>query len=127
MNERDLLDGEIAVYPGHPLTLAYLIVNAYPSLAQATRKSDRSEFMHALANCGIPGAGGNVYSALRFLKAVADGELSMQQAVDRANDNWAHCDDQAQTYIERWRQGQAQADRILDRLTKQLIHWSVAS
>lgn len=136
LNERECLDGETSVYPGHPLTVAYLIIHLYPSLACATRKSDRSDYMHALSNGAVPGAGGNVYSALRFLQAVVRGEQSMQAAIDSANSNWEHCDGQAdggrgyakseadrERFIKRWRHGQAQADRILPRLTEKLLFW----
>lgn len=123
MNEREILDGENAVYPGHPLTIAYLIINTYTSLAEAAKKSERTEFKDALSNGDIPGAGGNVYNALDFLDYVVNGRLSMKQAIGLANTMWANCDGQANGNIQRWKRGQEQADRILDRLTKQLEDW----
>lgn len=43
--------GERAIYPGHPLTIAYIIVSKYDSLEQAREKGSR--FPRALEDTDI--------------------------------------------------------------------------
>jgi hypothetical protein len=92
---RDFLNGEVAIYPGHPLTIAYLIVNAYPSLVAAIRKSDQTTYPDALSNGNIPGAGGNVLVALDFLRKAVIEHAPINDVIDHANSFWANCDSQA--------------------------------
>lgn len=125
MTDLDLLDGAPAIYPGHPLTLAWFIVNVYPSLAAATQKSARSEYSEALTNASIPGAGGNVHAALDFLRRVIAEQTSIEDAIDLANTVWARCDGQSgdARLVERFRRGQEQAACIVDKLRQKLKSW----
>lgn len=113
------------VYPGHPLVIAYLIVERYASLREALRGSTGG-YPAALVSARIPGAGGNVHAALDFLERVIDSRLPFEDAVKHANAWWAACDSQATSdaLIVRWRSGQTQADQILDLLQQRLSNWS---
>lgn len=104
---------ERIVYPGHPLTLALIITDVYPSLAEAEQK--------ALGSREVPGAGGNVHSALDFLRRAMAGNIDA--AIEHANAAWAYCDGQRTAQPERWRNGQAQADRVMDELRRGLERW----
>ena len=104
--QRDVL-GEPFVYPGHPVTLALLVIHAFPSLDAAEAKG--KEFPAALESGQIPGAGGNVYSALALLRHLRDG-MAWREAVEIADGAWKSCDDHYGS--ERWKRGQEQADRL---------------
>lgn len=110
--QRDVLGSEPYVYPGHAVTIALLIIHAFPSLEAAEAKG--REFPAALESPLIPGAGGNVYSALSLLRRLRDG-LGWTDAMLLADRNWSLCDNQFGT--DRWRRGQEQADRM-----KPLLH-----
>lgn len=110
--------GEAAVYPGHPVTIAYCIVRNFDSLKVASDKG--KTFPGALESNDIPGAGGCVYSALDFLRKLASG-MGYQEAVDRADATWGRTDNmrgaaEGTDEHERFTKGQAQADRLKDQL-----------
>lgn len=115
--ERDLL-GEPFVYPGHAVTLALLIVHAFPTLEAAEAKG--RDFPAALETNAIPGAGGNVYSALALLRRLRDG-MGWREAIENADGGWKSCDDHFGS--ERWKRGQAQADRVKQRLHDRVGAW----
>ena len=111
--------GESIVYPGHPLVIAFLIVSRYPNLESALKKGKESS--SALENSYIPGAGGNVYIALDFLRQCF--QIGFPRAYERACGSWANCDNQKVLDPERHRLGVEQADRILTRLIQALATW----
>lgn len=113
--DQDLL-GESIEYPGHPITLAFIIASLYPSLKSALDYQGR-DYPAALRDSRIPGSGGNVWGALDFLR---HSHNSWEFAVSFADDFWARCDNQKQNDQPRWRRGQEQADRIKDRLKEKL-------
>jgi hypothetical protein len=77
--------GEPAVYLGHPLTLALLIINKYKDFASASNMG--SQFPVALEDCDIPGAGGEVYAALDLLRSIQNG-TPVEKAVDDCMAHW---------------------------------------
>jgi hypothetical protein len=103
--EYDHLDGEFSVYPGHPVTIAYLIMQKYPSLAAASKVSTRSGFGAALSDIDIPGAGGRVHAAMSLLQRRAEG-ASWEELFARADDIWEG------EHFDKHELGQQQADRI---------------
>jgi len=111
--------GESAVWPGHPVTLGYLIFCNYPSLAKASVGCSAQSFPEALVNAVIPGAGGCVYSALDFLKSLKGG-MSFEAAVDSANATWAGTDDQERQYPKRYVKGLKQAALLAARLQSEV-------
>ena len=63
---------DLPIYPGHPMTLACQIAQAFPTLA-AAHKPTESGWPEALGNDKVDGAGGYVYAALQALDMLADG------------------------------------------------------
>ena len=108
----DVLGSEPCVYPRHAVTIALLIIHAFPSLEAAEAKG--REFPRALESNTIPGAGGNVYNALALLGHLRNG-MTWREAIEIADGAWKSCDDHYGS--ERWKRGQAQADRM-----KPLLH-----
>jgi len=65
--------GDIPYYPGHPITLACQIAQAFPTLAAAHEATPHG--WPAALSCGtVDGAGGNVYTALTALDKLHKGE-----------------------------------------------------
>ena len=151
-----------SVYPGHPITVAYLITRCFPNYEAAFAKSENSDYSNALSSSKIPGAGGNVRAAMELLHNLRDGtfaavagkgrfkELSSEweAAMKWADDDWRRCDGQAdgggswgrddwkpriggtgercspkEYYIDRWRRGQEQADKIKPLLEERDFWW----
>jgi len=103
------------VYPGHPLSIAYLILLAYPSYEAAT--SLNGNYPEALTSAVIPGAGGNVHAALDFLKSVPI--IGVERAIEHADHYWAQCAS-GENFGSRHGAGQLQADAVKERLRAQL-------
>lgn len=131
----DSLDARIAVYPGHPITIAYLITMKYPNFESAFVKVGKWGDAAALADCDIPGAGGNVSAALELLFWLRDGTFkkvgsksgrkTWDVAVSWADDYWSRCDSQNMTHQERWKKGQEQADQIKPLLKARRSWWKI--
>jgi hypothetical protein len=123
-----------AVYPGHAITLAYLIVNLYPSLEAASAPG--RHFTAVEEDGRLPGAGGHQNQAVELLRQLALGR-DWDTVAGRADESWARCDGQknggygefAQKnpdyYADRWRRGQEQADRIRPLLRAALQKWDL--
>lgn len=117
--EYRLLEGKAAVYPGHSVTLAYLIVNAFPSLdAAKCRKADES-FPAALSNSAITGAGRPVYAALDFLQRAFD--QGIEAAIDHGDKVWLG---ETATAFGKYREaGQIQADSVKAKFKELFRTW----
>lgn len=136
-----------AVYPGHPVTIGYLITLLYPSYEAAVesvygRDDGRYISTHACCNNDIPGAGGNVHSGERLLQRLRNGE-DITDVYAWADEVWRGCDSQAtgghyteERYpdpverqrwkdktIQRWKDGQAQADALKEKLVFRSAWW----
>lgn len=120
--QQTLLGGP-AVYPGHPLTLGLLIMEAYPDLAAAKARPDAKPGASyppapaALAS-SLPGAGGCMYSALDLLARIQDGRLTPEEAVEFARTDWRGLNHPGAV-----EPGQEQADRVADRFIEQARAW----
>jgi hypothetical protein len=112
---------EQAVYPGHPVTIAFCIVNAFETYEEAFAPTPHN-FAEALGSCAIPGAGGCVSSALHLLSHLRQG-LDTTKALEIADDTWARTDSQKEQYSERWAKGQEQADRFKAKLLERSDWW----
>lgn len=66
------LSAHEAIYPGHPITIAYVITQRYKSFVEATTIG--STFPAALEDDKVPGGGGRVYCALDLLRKRQEGE-----------------------------------------------------
>ncbi len=116
--------GEAAVYPGHPITLAYLITKVFPSYGEAVKVHAGRNYSAALASTDIPGAGGCVHEALSLLHGLREGEFSsLEEAFSWADQDWSRTDSQKVRDPERWRQGQEQADRVKPLLADRSFWW----
>jgi hypothetical protein len=144
--EYEILGREHSVYPGHPVTVAYIITQLYVSFEDATEVQEGHQYSNALGDNDVPGAGGNVSAALSFLHYLKTGILSWEDAIKYADESWATCDGQKEGsswghregwkpciddkpctpeeyYINRWKKGQKQADRIKPLLKQKITTW----
>lgn len=114
--------GEPAVYPGHPVTLAYLIVLTYPNLSAAQQFGQNSSVVEE--DQLLPGAGGHNACAVRLLADLDCGD-PWEEVVARADEFWASCDGQRDSvqHQQRWLDGQAQADKIKPLLQASVLEW----
>ena len=135
MKAYELLDKEWSVYPGHPVTVAYLIVKIYPNYEEAFAGDGTVwDYPNALSDNRIPGAGGNVSSAISLLRDLRESNHKLsakgkecsvwEAAMCWAAESWSTCDGQAKggydgnsaelvkRYKDRWKLGQEQADRL---------------
>jgi hypothetical protein len=93
------------IYPGHPITIAVAIMEDFTSLSLATEKGHNAP--KALESSSIPGAGGNVYSALDILKRPVD------ESINLADDIWrSYC---SNGFMDRYDSGVAEATALLPR------------
>lgn len=113
--ELDLPDGA-SVYPGHPLTIAYLITKAHSCFEEAAAPTCHG-FARALGNNEVPGAGGNVHHGLEVLRKLHKG-WDLPKAAEWAKQIWARTDRQDHVV-----QGQEQADKVLPLLATNPTWW----
>jgi hypothetical protein len=76
------------VYPGHPLVLAYLIVNLYPTYESALAHPPLL-FQPARVCAQLPGAGWNIRAACDLLEKLHKGE-DWYTLVFQADAWWTH-------------------------------------
>jgi hypothetical protein len=114
--------GEDAVYPGHPVTIAYCIVDQYESWEAASFCRDDSHICEALGDSAIPGAGGCVSAAIAHLKRLYVEKTDPEVVFQMMDDTWDRTDNHSDTakYFNRWQAGQKQANNFKPRLIKKL-------
>lgn len=125
--------GEPAEYPGHPVVNAYLITFVYPSLAVAKARGER--FLAVEENGELPGAGGHNTHGLVILESLAHCFTQGKPVEDVwavADNLWRSVDGQAnggyradgrERLLQRFKNGQAQADRIKPLLYERAKTW----
>jgi hypothetical protein len=79
--------GEYPIYPGHPLMIALFIFRSYPSASKALAPTQHNTY-DALGCCEVPGAGDACHTACRMVKMIRDGDLSIEDAPEWANEAW---------------------------------------
>jgi hypothetical protein len=118
--EYEVFGNEGTVYPGHPTSLALLIMMTFDSFVAASTRHPQQPYPAALGSQSIPGAGGNVYSALELLayarkhgaKAALEwGDACWRRAVGPDN------------FGDRYEPGQAQADAIKEKFRALATDW----
>lgn len=114
---------EHAVYPGHPLITATMIMDRYESLAHANFRPEGKDFGNALGDNFIPGAGCAVGSALRVLQ-VAQGPGGVEAAKAIAADYWDGWERQHANNKGPAAKGRMQAERILPEFVARLEGWT---
>jgi hypothetical protein len=107
----------VIVYPGHPLTIATLILTKYGTsgvdLAVAFAKHEAKDGYscpNALADVDIPGAGDCVYNALDILQGIRTGIRTPEAAVAEAAAIWRY--ERASDYKDKLEAGEAEAKSI---------------
>lgn len=131
-----------AVYPGHAVTVAYCIVNAFQTYEEAFQRTEHN-WAAALGDGRIPGSGGCVASALDFLRRLRQGATE-EEAFQFADELWCTVDSQKnggsifrrepetpeqaearkKRYQDRWREGQEQADLVKSLLLQHAAWWT---
>lgn len=115
------LIGEGPVHPGHPLTIALVIMSRFASLDEARLRGGSHNYPAALTEGDIPGAGGEVYSALALLSDIEAGTVSVADAPAEAARRWA--DSGAGGHTDRVAPGQIQANRLSDDFISKAREW----
>lgn len=100
---------EGTVYPGHPVSIAYLVMRSFPDFATAATRTEGRTFPAALGSGSIPGAGSNVYAALDTLSHAL--KYGIDAGLAYGDDYWSGCASGC-NYGERHAPGQQQADSI---------------
>lgn len=108
-----------AVYPGHAVVLAYIIMDEFPSYAAAMKKDKGVEYVNALTSDKVPGAGGCVQAALDLLREAR--LLSIEAAIFRADERWVS--ETSGGYLKYRELGQAQADGLKPHLIAKFANW----
>lgn len=123
--ERRVL-GELMVFPGHPIVLAYLIMHQFASLEEAAGADPESpsSYSRALACPAIPGGGGEVVTALRLLQELK-GSPEAEAVSRRYSDRWVT--GLAGGHSRNVTPGQAQADRIHAAFLAKASEWLVSA
>jgi len=97
---------DLPIYPGHPMTLAVQIAEAFPTLEAAHARD--GDYPAALGSSKVDGAGGYVYCALEALDRLRRGESldavlawadAHSEPVYRAE--WPAACEQARRYLAR--------------------------
>lgn len=114
---------EVAVYPGHPITLAWIITKVFPTFEEAFKTTEYN-WAAALGSIDVPGAGGCVHNALHVLQMLQQGE-PLETAFAFADDMWARTDTQKENDPKRWKEGQEQADKVKPLLRQRESWWSL--
>lgn len=111
--------GEAAVYPGHPVVVAYLIMKKFDTFEDASGKSPNCEYKNALVDNEIPG-GGEVHMALDLVKHITEGE-DINDLFDEFSERWER--GMAGGHTERVKPGQEQAERIKGKFIQFAGEW----
>jgi hypothetical protein len=82
----NILDGQFAVYPGHPLVVAWVIMNVYDTPDEALAMTKHG-WCEAVGSNDIPGAGDGAGNGARVCRKIRDG-MSGEDAADLAEELW---------------------------------------
>ncbi len=117
--DRPLL-GQSAVYPGHHITIAFLITFLYPSLEAAEAKGVESSVV--LENSALPGSGTAVWEAMRMLRQLKKAnQVSEIVEIFAEHDGlWKTC---GATTADAFKIGQGQANGVKRLLVERLKDW----
>ena len=107
------------VYPGHPIILAKMIMEKYPSLLTATHRVGDGSTIAVLADHDIPGAGGCVWAAVDTLRYLLSKEITSEQAFIYADRYW----DRSVSDVSKRKDGQHSADAVKNEVIKMASVW----
>lgn len=106
-------------YPGHPCTLALLILRKYPHNESAHVPLPGHSCPAALSDVDIPGAGGAVYKALDLIRHVRKGTLTPDAAIQWGIDGWRE-DRLGGDHRDRYPEGVAEEAKVVPLLREAL-------
>lgn len=113
---------ENVIYPGHPLVTATMIMDRYENLAHAEQRFENQQFLNALSDSFIPGAGCAVHRALDVLRLV-QGSGGVEAAKALAADYWDGWERQHANNKGPAAKGRMQAEQILPHFLARLEGW----
>lgn len=108
-------------YPGHPLVLAYLVMESFPSLEDALTIPRGKQVRKVFDGSGIPGSIGNIEVALEMLRLARDGR--MQEAFSLASRTWSSTGSGHFENTDGAR-GKAQAESLVEAFEAKSSKWS---
>lgn len=106
------------IYPGHPCTLALLVLRKYPQIDEAFARG--REFPNALEDSDIPGAGGAVHQALWLIGCVRKGTLTPDAAIQWGVDSW-RTGRLGGDHRDRYEEGVAEEAKVVPLLREALV------
>lgn len=111
----------MAVYPGHPITLAVTVMQAYASLESALERSASDGFKAALTNSAVAGARGPLNAALGMLHTLQEGVLSVEEVFQWADNYWY--EETNHGYERQYAEGLNQAHTLQPLFRQLLTRW----
>jgi hypothetical protein len=109
--------GEYAVYPGHPITCAVIVLHAYKDrLADAWKAVPPSGYHHCECHLDTPLAGGHLAKGCNLIRYVLSGEASIDDVIAWGDRMWIGAGGHKQNEAP----GQDQADRLKPKLREML-------
>lgn len=114
--------GDLCVYPGHPVAIAYMIFVLYPKIEEAFETRSGNGYANAVSDIRIPGAGGNVYQGMYLVRKLVDEPENFDEHVEAAFKQWERqlttpCDD---VYRDRLEPGNEAARKVIPELRERL-------
>lgn len=119
-SEREILDGEDHVYPGHGLVIAYIIMHVFDSPAAALATTEHG-WPEALSSSAVPGSGDGAYAGCGVIEWMLGG-MTPEDAADQADRSWRRRV-QGGAFGNRLDAGQEQADRFRGRFIAKAKTW----
>lgn len=113
--------GAPAAYPTHPLVMACMVVDRYPSLAAACQVDPKSQFTNASRDDFLPGSGDAVHCGLDILRLLQQGQAEL--AWQHAERYWDVVEQNFPNRPEENPLGREQGERIRERLLKRMAVW----
>jgi hypothetical protein len=113
------LPGGPSIYPGHGITVAYLITQSHPCFEEASAPT-RHGWPRALSNSDVPGSGDGLYRGLDVLRRLHEG-ADLPVVVARAREAWESVT--ANGFQDKRLAGQEQADKVLPLLAGNPTWW----
>lgn len=115
------------IYPGHPVTIARIIMIVFPSLEAAlAAKTKDDESPAALRSLAVPGAAWAVNNALTLLRSLNEG-MQPEEAIRLADQEWAVYDGQGASpnpqMYQRFMNGQEQANDLKAAVIENFQKW----
>lgn len=114
--------GEHAVYPGHALVVAYVIMHVFPDVDSALEDTKHG-WSAAVGNGTVPGAGDGAYAGAAVIEMLRQGHTP-EEAAEWAQEEWRRRVGPGSGNHERMFQpGVEQAERFIDKFVSKARTW----